>query len=315
MKNEGMKELIMRVGFKEMGYRFKSLLKGALKWALYFVLIIMLALTIRVFFFELYKIPSSSMEPTLVPGDFIVVSKMSYGARLLKFKKFFKESKIEYIRTWGWGRIKKGDVFVFNWPSYYTLNDSFPNMYGSCIVKRCFGMPGDTVIIKNEKINNEGINNEGINNERMKNEGMKNEGIKNYNIAEGKPDLFPHDSTLNWTLDHYGPLLVPGKGITMELTPIAAKHYKDVLLYEGYGTRTCNDSVFLNGNYTKTITFKNNYYFMKGDNFYGSQDSRFWGFVPEDNIIGKAKLVVGSLNQGYSGLKKIVWRRFLKFIN
>lgn len=291
-----MKELIMRVGFKEMGYRLKSLLKGALKWALYFVLIIMLALTIRVFFFELYKIPSSSMEPTLIPGDFIVVSKMSYGARILKLKKLFKEGKIEYIRTWGWGRIKKGDVFVFNWPSYYTLNDSFPNMYGSCIVKRCFGMPGDTVIIKNEGSEN--------------NEKIKNEGIKNYNVAEGKPDLFPHDSTLNWTLDHYGPLLVPGKGITMDLTPVAAKHYKDVILYEGYKSEIRNDSILLNGKYAKSITFKNNYYFMKGDNFFGSQDSRFWGFVPEENIIGKAKLIIFS----YDPYEYIKLKRFFKII-
>ncbi|NJO68334.1 MAG: signal peptidase I [Bacteroidetes bacterium] len=260
-----------------------------LKGLSYFVFIALLALAIRIFLIEFYKIPSSSMEPTLVPGDFIIVSKMSYGARILKIKKFLKKNRIEYIRTWGWGSIKKGDVFVFNWPSYYTLNDSFPNIYGDYIIKRCYGLPGDTVTIKNE-------------------------GMKNYYIAEGRSDLFPHDSTLKWTLDCYGPLLVPGKGIRLELTPITAKHYKDVLLYEGYKTEIRGDSVFINGQYASTFIFKNNYYFMKGDNFYGSLDSRYWGFVPEGNIVGKAKLIAFSLNPSIPGIKKIVWKRFVNLI-
>ena len=266
--------------------------KLVLKWTFYFLLIIVIALTIKVFFVEIYRVPSSSMEPTLISGDFIMVSKMSYGARLLKFRKFFKEGKIEYIRIWGWNHIKRGDVFVFNWPNYRSLTGSSPNMYGDYIVKRCYGLPGDSVVIENK--------------------GMKNEEIRSNKLAEVKSTLFPYDSILNWTLDRYGPLLVPGKGITLELTPVAAKHYKDVILYEGYKTKIRNDSVFLSGIYTKTLTFKNNYYFMKGDNFYGSQDSRYWGFVPEDNVVGKVTLITFSFEEYGSWLKRIRWRRIIK---
>lgn len=292
MRNE--EEFKMRERYKEMGYRLITILKNsfrqALKGSLYFVLIIMLALTIRVFFIEFYKIPSSSMEPTLIPGDFIMVSKMSYGARILKIRKFFKEGKIEYIRTWGCSHIKKGDVFVFNWPCYYTLNDSFPNMYGGCIVKRCFGMPGDTVLIKNE--------------------GNKELRMENVDLMGTNTDLFPHDSTLKWKVDNYGPLFVPGKGKKMLLTPSNAQHYKDVLLYEGFKIDIRNDSVFLNGAYTRNITFSHNYYFMKGDNFYGSQDSRFWGFVPEENIVGKAKIILFSLDSTEPLIRSFRWNHF-----
>ena len=234
----------------------------------------------------MYKIPSSSMEPTLIPGDYILVNKMYYGARLLKFRKFYKENKIEYLRTRGWSRIRCGDVFVFNWPNYGSLWSKSPNMFGDFIVKRCFGVPGDTIKI--------------INKDAERNA---------YIGSENKSDIFPHDTTLNWKVDSFGPLFVPGIGKTISLTHKNATIYKEVLMYEGFQEMERNDSVFLNGQYTSTFTFKHNYYFMKGDNFYGSQDSRYWGFVPEENIVGKVIRVLFS-----NGEDGWMWDRVMKGI-
>jgi signal peptidase I, bacterial type len=258
----------------------------ALHWTGGIFVSILFALFIKIFLIEIYKVPSQSMMPTLIPGDFIIVSKINYGARLLKIRKLIKRKEIDYLRAVGFQKIKKNDLVVFNWPGYYSLYTSIPNMYGECIVKRCYGIPGDTVIIKDNEINAE-----------------------NETDHSKKIDLFPHDSTIHWTINNFGPLFVPGKGITINLSPQNAIIYRDVIKYEGSNITIRNDSVFLNNRYAINFTFKHNYYFMKGDNFYGSQDSRYWGFVPEDNIIGKVELILFS--NGNDGWQ---WNRLFKSI-
>jgi signal peptidase I len=252
-----------------------------------FIIPVIIAIVLRVFFFELYNVPSSSMEPALIPGDYILVNKMWYGARLLKVRNYFRENKIEYTRVRGLIKINRGDVFVFNMPKYKSLKKAIPNMYGQIMVKRCYGLPGDSVVIKNEGAKNEGVE----------------ENPKIYNV-------FPHDKTLKWKIDNYGPLFVPKKGLSMKMTPKNAQHYREVILYEGYKVEIHGDSVFLNNKYTKSLTFKHNYYFMKGDNFYDSYDSRFWGFVPENNIIGKVNHILISYSNN-----KFRWERLFKNIN
>ncbi len=239
------------------------------------------------------------MEPAIKPGDFILVSKMTYGPRVLKFRKFFREGKIEYLRTWGWSHVEKGDVFVFNWPDYREALKVSDNIYGAAVVKRCFGLPGDTVFI-NER-NEE--------NEKMK---VISEGGYRY---YDKPLLFPYDSALNWTIDHYGPLYVPKKGQKLITTDKSVELYKDILGFENKSMNS-NDSLSFNDDddSKKEHSFKNNYYFMLGDNFYESMDSRYWGFVPEKNIIGKAVLVLFSLDPHAKWYRKFRWNRFLKKI-
>ncbi|MDP4207382.1 MAG: signal peptidase I [Bacteroidota bacterium] len=260
--------------------------RKALHWTGGIFVSILLALFIKIFLIEIYKVPSQSMMPTLIPGDFIVVSKINYGARLLKIDKLIKQKEIDYLRAGSFQKINRNDLVVFNWPGYYTLYTSAPNMYGECIVKRCCGIPGDTVIIKDDEINAEiEIN------------------------PSKKLDLFPHDSTIHWTINDFGPLFVPGKGKTINLSAQNAIIYKDVIKYEGYNITIRNDSAFLNNRYSTHFTFTTNYYFMKGDNFYGSQDSRYWGFVPEKNIIGRVALILFSNgNYGWQ------WNRLFKSI-
>lgn len=242
------------------------------------------------------------MEPAMLPGDIILVSKMTYGVRLLNPVIYFKQKKIEYFRTRGWSSIKKGDTFVFNWPEFKKSTDSSTDIYGDCLVKRCYTLPEDTVIIKNERIINE----------------KNNYGGEIYEPGMGdiqrKHNLFPRDSSLRWSLDKYGPLYVPGRGQTINLTKQIVYWYKDILLYENPNARIKDSTLVIDGKTVLKYTFQHNYYFMLGDNFYNSYDSRYWGFLPDANVIGKAIVVLFSIDPYENGLKKIRWRRFFKLI-
>ncbi len=260
---------------------------------------LLVAIILRVYVLEIYRIPSSSMEPALLNGDIILVSKMSYGTRLLKVGRFVREKKAEYIRLPGWNRIRKGDIFVFNWPQYNTYTESMPNIFGGVVVKRCYGMPGDSVRIKKERV------------KESANEGIMDSGIMEDNSGD---NLFPHDTTLNWSVDDYGPLHVPAKGESMNLTARNREWYKDILLFENHKDNIVDNMISLQTGSLTQYIFRNNYYFMVGDNFYNSQDSRYWGLVPEGNIIGKAVMVLCSFDPHESGPGKIRWNRFFYII-
>jgi len=128
---------------------------------------------------------------------------------------------------------------------------------------------------------------------------------------------FPYDKTLfRWNRDNFGPVLVPKKGMTIELTPKNIALYKGVITtFDGNDKAEYRDGqIFLDGKAITSYTFKQDYYFMMGDNRYESDDSRFWGFVPEDHIVGKAVFIWMSLDADGSFLNKIRWRRLFKLI-
>lgn len=229
------------------------------------------------------------MSPALLPGDYVHVNKINYGPRIINVFKLFFTREVEYIWLKGFDQVKKNDVIVFNYPQYEYLSDSVTFIYGTPLIKRCFGIPGDSV-----KISKNG-----------------SEIIKSGNSYD---NIFPYDTSLHWSFDNYGPLYVPLKGDTIVLTPENIRHYQDVLLYENSRIRIQNDSVFIRGVYTEKHTFRYNYYFMLGDNFYQSRDSRFWGLLPETHIIGKAVLVLFSLDPQETWYKKFRGKRFVKRI-
>ncbi len=260
-------------------------------WWWIFIAIVLLAVALRVFVVSLYQISSVSMEPVLLSGDVIIVSKTSYGPRLLKLSSYLKNKNAEYCRLKGQRRIKEGDIVVFSMPLHNSSSE-FDNINtAGSVAKRIFCLPGDTVLIENNMGRNDGIT-----------------------YFQNESQLFPYDSSLHWTLEKYGPLYVPSKGDSIELTEKNKHWYAEILQSENPGGQVIDSAFAANGKNITTYVFKKNYYFVLGDNFYNSFDSRFWGFVPEENIIGEVKGILFSINPDKAGFKKFRFSRFFKTV-
>ncbi len=128
--------------------------------------------------------------------------------------------------------------------------------------------------------------------------------------------IFPFTEDSKWTRDNFGPLWIPAKGATVELSASNLPLYERIITsYEGHDLKVAEDgSIFIDGERVSSYTFGQDYYFMMGDNRHNSLDSRYWGFVPEDHVVGKPSIVWLSTDSGRKFPNSIRWRRFFKIV-
>ncbi|WP_303328173.1 signal peptidase I [uncultured Muribaculum sp.] len=375
-----------------------------------------------------YAIPSSSLEKTLLVGDYLWVNKMAYGPRvpmtpvhfplvqnrmpIIDTKSYLDNPQWKYRRLKGYRDIERGDIVVFNFPqgdtvatrymespqTYYDLVKQFgaqsirnnPDRFGEVIhvpvdrrqnyVKRCVGLPGETIAIQNDTVLIDGKPISQPENVQfnyfyqLRGGGMTDKEWDELGIApddryamqvdavsavangfyvepdgrvpavyvspltqsmadklKARPDLvkiakaspypakmYPEGDDNGWTVADFGPLWIPKKGASIPLNERTWPYYERVIRnYEGHHDAYLkNGTVYVDGKPAEKYTFDMDYYFMMGDNRDNSLDSRFWGFVPEDHIVGTPWRVLVSFDKDRSWLNgHIRWNRIFKKAN
>jgi signal peptidase I len=425
---------------KKINWQWWKDAEGPVRWVMSWVDALVFALVavyfINLFFFQNYVIPSSSLEKSLLTGDYLFVSKVSYGPRIpetpltmpltqhtmpiFECKSYIEWPHWDYRRVKGLGKVQLNDIVVFNFPAgdticsdaryqaydYYQLcyqigyqvypqrpnPDSLsleqlplyfntiyqagkqtieanPQEYGLIdtrptdrrenYVKRCVGLPGQTLQIKdrvvyiNGKANKEPENvqytyhlklKRHFTDEEMQEWGITMEELKDLNnygympmtnktadILKKRPDIvetislntdatdldiYPLNGNMHWTRDNYGPIWIPAKGESIDLTLKNLPIYeRPIRTYEGNKLEVKDGKIFINDQETTKYTFKMDYYWMQGDNRHNSLDSRYWGFVPEDHIVGKPIFIWWSSDPDRGGFGGIRWSRLFRFVD
>ena len=288
----------------------KKFLKELGFYTVVFIVSIVLAVLLRVFVVtSVISIPSGSMEPAVFAGDRIIVTKLIPGARIFKnIRQIRIDGKVRTKRFKGLRKIRRNDVMVFNFPYSAGWNkiDMDLNVY---YLKRCVALPGDTFSITNGTYRVESCHDSLGCGFRQKELSQMSGG----SFSNGVWRCFPYDTVnYRWNMKDFGPLYVPASGDAVHIDTLNFRLYENLIEYETDKTLSVRDgSVCLDGESINSYTFLLNYYFMAGDNIFDSQDSRYWGLLPEDCIIGKAILVWRSTDM-FTG--KIRWNRFFRKI-
>jgi signal peptidase I len=342
------------------------------EWVDAIIFAVVAATIIRGLLFSAYAIPSGSMEGTQLIGDYLFVSKISYGPRIANtplsipftepkvwgMKTYTDLIQLPYWRLPGFTEVKKGDIVVFNKPEEADLEHSIPVDERTALIKRCQATPGDKLTIVNGQVYINGkaspnapkqqtsylvtTNGTDINPQVLTDDNIESRGQVQQNVYEmiiptehvaeikgfsnvksvvpyiqpaGQVDslVFPRSPRFKWNEDNYGPLVMPSRGYTIPLNDSTMTLYRRAIeLYENNKVEVKGKDVYLNGKKANTYTFKMNYYWMMGDNRHNSWDSRFWGYVPEDHIVGKALITFFSTDSTKSFFSKIRWNRILK---
>ena len=259
----------------------------------------------QVFLFASFRIPSDSMEPTLEAGDFVLVNKLLVGPRLFNLSEAMEGKRVEIHRLPGLHRIARNDVLVFHFPHPETWERIEMHLL-KYYVKRCIALPGDTLLIRQGHYHIAGYDG------ALGNEAAQNR-MERMGEADFSPEVyasFPYDSLLGWDIREFGPLYVPKAGDEIEMDRTHYVLYKKVIEWEKRGTLTYRDStVYLDGRPLPRYRFEKNYYFMGGDKAENSQDSRYWGLLPEEYIVGKVWKIWKSVDPYTDEFR---WERFMK---
>lgn len=241
------------------------------------------ALLIKTFLIETSRVPTGSMEKTILIGDFLFVNKFIYGSSSPRNIPF-TDIALPYFQLPAISEPERGDIVVFEYPGD---RDELQPEEISNYVKRCIGTPGDTIEIEGKVV---------FVNGKEASRPPQIQYIKEYLYAKDRPspDIFPKNS--GWNKDYYGPLRIPGKGDIIELNVNNIEKWRTIIDRE-YGRRVVkvsNGKIKIDGKEVNSYTLKDDYYFMMGDNRDDSADSRYWGFVPRRKIVGQALMIYWS---------------------
>lgn len=204
------------------------------------------------------------MERTLLAGDFLFVNKYVYGPKVP-----FTEIRLPKIHD-----VQRGDIIVFKFPKDRSLN----------YIKRCVAIPGDVLEIRQRQLV---INGNPV---KLPEHGQ----YIGTEMPPGLADFQIFPSMSNYNKDNYGPIRIPRKGDVIELNQATYPLYRDLVSDEGHSVSMIGGKVFVDGFVLDRYTVGRNYYFAMGDNRDNSLDSRFWGFLPETDMVGEAMMVYWS---------------------
>ena len=380
------------------------LYKTVYEWVNAIVFATVVASVVHIFIFQMYVIPTSSMEKSLLVGDYLYVSKVTYGPQMpntpvsfpfvhhtMPFsqtrKSFSEIVQWPYHRLKGLRKIRRNDVVVFNFPagdtvllenqavSYYDVLRGYEASYGKeqarealqkeytlitrpvdkreNYIKRCVAIPGDTLEVRDGRIWVNGVQQEPIKgvqymyivqtSEPFSQYAVDRLGITEYSgngsvyymyltdeaaekvrelknvlsmrryVYTPNTDVFPQWEMPRWSQDNYGPIWIPKKGATVQLTQENLPLFRRIIeTYEGHTLEERDGAIYIDGAEATEYTFAMDYYWMMGDNRHNSADSRFWGYVPEDHIVGKASFIWLSLDANKSFPSNIRWRRLFR---
>ncbi|MBQ8336596.1 MAG: S26 family signal peptidase [Bacteroidaceae bacterium] len=409
-------------------------LRTVMSWVDAIVFALVAVYFVHLYFFQNYVIPTSSLEKSLLVGDYLFVSKYNYGPRkpqtplsmpltqhtmpVVGGKSYIDAVQWDYERVAGLENIERGDIVVFNYPAgdvatsnpeiidfhslcyefgkqlnpelttegataeetrgiyekYYADGKRYmaerPDVFGKITyrpvdrrenyVKRCVGLPGETLQIidkviyidgqpipqpKNVQFNYNvkltqaipenlrrslGISGDDLrmlyqtaqaplteeSYDKLKNNGRLVEEISivNNDYTQG---IYPLNGNTGWSVDNYGPVRIPKRGESIPLTiENLAVYERPIVAYEGNRLEVKDGKILINGKESDSYTFKMDYYWMMGDNRHNSADSRCWGFVPEDHIVGKPLFVWLSLDKDRNWFDgKVRWERLFRSVD
>lgn len=272
--------------------------------------IIAFIMLVQVFCFTSFKIPSDSMAPGLIAGDYIAVNKLIHGARFFDVFKAIDKKEVKIFRLPGIGEIERNDVLVFNFP-YPVRWDSIGFDVMRYYVKRCVALPGDTFEISNAQYRVRGVNTSVGNVDSQK--ALAELLLKEQDVHRLGIDIkgYPYDSIIGWDIREFGPLYIPRKGGEIEMNRTNWVLYRTLIEWEQKQKLVMKQSsFFLGGREIKRYRFLQNYYFVAGDKVMNSQDSRYWGLLPEEFIVGKATFIWKSEELGTGGIRwSRIWKR------
>lgn len=270
------------------------MIKKILKWASYVLLVLAIYgtwLLMKTFLFDYFTVPSSSMTPTITPGCKVIVNKLTAGPRLYTAINFKRNGNELYsVRLKGIRGFCHNDIVVFNFPLH---DDKISFVINHVYCKRITGLPGDTLTAVNGHLYNNNYEGQlGCEQRQRQLEGKTEEVLKRYKVYDVAPR---HDRHFGWNIQNWGPLYVPRRGDIITVTPREATLYRRILEWET-GAKITYDwdsmAVFANGRRLTTHRFRHNYYHICGDYSLDSFDSRYWGFVPEEYIIGVVAKII-----------------------